>query len=101
MLRGLFCVYTAFRNALYLGPKLLSKSRTVRNRYFRQTQIETVLTVVQSEKSQCVEKVSIGSTVTVMTFTKVPRMILSRGLKKTSEFVTASLSCPSYFMRKR
>lgn len=71
MLRGLLCVYTAFRNVLYLDPKLLSKSRTVRNRCFRQTQIETVLTVVQSEKSQCAEKVSIGSKVMMMTFTKV------------------------------
>ena len=73
MLRGLFCVYTAFRNVLYLDPKLLSKSRTVRNRFFRQTQIETVLTVVQSEKSRCAEKVSIWSTVTVMTSMKVPK----------------------------
>ena len=73
MLRGLFCVYTAFRNVLYSDQKLLSKSRTVRNRFFRQTQIETVLTVVQSEKSQCAEKVSIGSTVMMMAFTKVPK----------------------------
>ena len=73
MSRGLFCVYTAFRNVLYLDPKLLSKSRTVRNHYVRQTQIETVLTVVQSEKSQCAEEVSIGATFTVMTSMNVPK----------------------------
>ena len=70
---GAFLCLHRIRNVLYLDPKLLSKLRTVRNRYVRQTQIETVLTVVQSEKSQCAEKVSIGATVTVMTFTKVPK----------------------------